>query len=54
MGNANTTAECYKKSKVGKLETSFDQFVNWKKLADEIGLPRDIMEEVFNYWIKRR
>ncbi|KAI6215462.1 hypothetical protein M3Y94_00387600 [Aphelenchoides besseyi] len=50
----NISTECYKKSRICKMESSFERFVNWKRLADEVNLPRDLMKSIFAHWIKRR
>ncbi|KAI6188590.1 hypothetical protein M3Y98_00370800 [Aphelenchoides besseyi] len=54
VSDLNISTECYKKSQICKMESSFDRFVNWKRLADEVNLPRDLMKSIFAHWVKRR
>ncbi|KAI6240046.1 Protein Jade-3 [Aphelenchoides fujianensis] len=46
--------ECYKRSRICKLESSFDRFVNWKRMAADLNLPKAVMKNVFSHWVKRR
>ncbi|CAD5217769.1 unnamed protein product [Bursaphelenchus okinawaensis] len=46
--------EGYKRSKLRKVEDNFDSLVNWRKMADDLGISRDIMKEIFYYWTEKR
>jgi len=50
----NTALECYENSQLYKLENSFASFVNWQELAEDLEMPIDVMESIFNHWVRRR